>query len=131
MKKVIRLAAIAAIAMGLTTACDHKKNVEVEDTTDTQVAVVEETIDSVVEEAVIDEPVAEPTKPAAKVEKKEEPKAVPSAKKTNLSEETAATPTTTKTGVKKIEKAVTPTKIDEKTAAANQGAKTKQLTKKN
>lgn len=73
MKKVIRLAAIAIVAMAMTTACNNNAE-EAVDTTP-----VADTIDTtIVDSAVIDTPVVEEETPApakkATVKKKEEPK---------------------------------------------------------
>lgn len=73
MKKVIRLAAIAIVAMAMTTACNNNAE-QVEDTVNTDTVAVDTTP---VEEPVVDTPVVEETpaapkakatKPAAKKE---------------------------------------------------------------
>lgn len=66
MKKVFRLAAIAVLALGLTTACKQKA-AEPEEIIDT--TTIEEVVDTIIDEAVeeeVPEVVAEPVKKAAK-----------------------------------------------------------------
>lgn len=66
MKKVFRLAAIAIVAMAMTTACNNNAPEEVVEDTIVEEVVEDTVIDTVVEE-VVEEPVVEtPTKPATK-----------------------------------------------------------------
>lgn len=68
MKKVFRMAAMAVLVMGLTTACKQKTE-EAIDTTPVDTMIVEEVVDSAIEEVA--EPVKEEVKATKKTAKKE------------------------------------------------------------
>lgn len=134
MKKIFRLTAIAVIALGLSTACNNNKTAEVEDTlSEDTLMIVEDTIDSIVEEVAEEPVVEEPVKPAKKATattKKEEKKdVVPSAtpKKIGEGNNTSNTPTT-KSGAKKVEQTVKTTDI---TTAGSPNTPSTKLGKKN
>lgn len=132
MKKIFRLTAIAVIALGLSTACNNNKTAEVEDTlSENTLMIVEDTIDSIVEEVAEEPVVEEPVKPEKKATatKKEEKKDVPSAtpKKIGEGNNTPNTPTT-KSGAKKVEQTVKTTDI---TTAGSPNTPTTKLGKKN
>lgn len=61
MKKVFQFVAIAVVTMALTVACKSKAEPVEEDTTPIE-TIVEDTIDTVIEEVVLDEPVKTVTK---------------------------------------------------------------------
>lgn len=71
MKKVFRMAAIAVLALGLTTACKQKA-VEPEEIIDSAIEEVAEEIEEVVEDTVVVAP-AEPVKKVAKPAAKKQP----------------------------------------------------------
>lgn len=80
MKKVFRLAAIAVLALGLTTACKQKA-VEPEEVVDSTIEEVVEEIEEVVEDTITvvqEEPVA---KPVVKKKKQQSAEAKPTEKK--------------------------------------------------
>lgn len=102
MKKVIRLFAIAAVAMSLTVACNNNKNAEAEDTTAIEQFVEDttDTIESVAEQ--IAENIEEPVKQAVKTAENEV-KQVVDETKSNVNVDNANTNMTSGRGTKKAE----------------------------
>lgn len=107
MKKTFKLAAIALVAMSLMVACKSKTAEVVEDTMPVEEMVIDtiDTIEEVVEEVVVEEPVK---KVATKTTKKEE---TPSIKPTDLNK-TGTAEQSAKGGAKKTDQTITPTKVN-------------------
>ncbi len=121
MKKTVKFAAIALVAMSLMVACKSKTaEVVAEDTMPVEEMVVEtiDTIEEVAEEVVVEEPVKKVAKKSTKQE------TVPSVKPTNI-DKAGSVDQSAKGSAKKVEQTVAPTKITSEATAAPEKKKGK------
>ncbi|MBP5526844.1 MAG: hypothetical protein J6X79_00145 [Bacteroidales bacterium] len=122
MKKTIKLAAIALVAMSLTVACKSKATEVVEDTTPIEEMVIEDVVDTleeVAEEVVPEEPVKKVTKKTTTATN-----SPASVKPTDLNKVGTADQST-KGSAKKVEQKVTPTNVDPQASATPETKKGK------